>query len=254
MRTTCQALLALLALSLTAVASPPLLEGRWAMVQVYPQTALLPIAGEVSRSSMVTQIVEVTQSGSILAMVDTYCFTIVDDGTLLVETAIPDAFMQSLVPAARSAVVTEDAGVLRFEADEYVEVRGAVLDDPVHDALPVTADDPRVVDQDRDGHPGMTVRVKVLGLIEGETYIVQRVRYRLSGVVKSADRIEGTIEWSDEQVVLGATNPLLKADTVGLPNPDPDASRFVMIRVDETWPCEAIRDGLDRILSETDAP
>jgi len=236
----------------SAAAEIPDLSGTWAMVQVFPQIAILPIAGEVPRSSTVAQFVEIEQAGTSLAMHDRYCFTIVNDGTLLVTTEIPDAFMRSLAPTTRSAVLVAQTASLRFESSTYVEVRGATLDDPA-DPLPTDPDDPRVVDQDGDGHPGMTVRVTILGILEGETYVVQRVSYRLSGLVVGPDRIEGTIEWSDEQTTLGATNPLLESNTVGTLNPDPAAHRFVMIRVDETWTCETLRERLADLLGTADS-
>jgi hypothetical protein len=239
----------LFAAGFAAVAEIPDLEGTWAMVQVYPQIAILPIAGEVPRSSTVAQLVEATQSGSRLTMRDSYCFTDVDDGTSIVETVIPDQFMDSLRPEPRTAILIEQTASVRFESSPYVEVRGAVLDDPFSDPLPVDVSDPRVFDQDGDGNPGMTVRVTILGLVEGETYVVQRVSYRLSGVMVGSDRIEGTIEWTDEQVVLGATNELLKADTIGKLDPDPAAHRFVMVRVDETWTCKTLRERMAEILS-----
>ena len=250
MRVTRLALLVCLVFSPLATGEVPILDGRWAMVQVYPQIALLPIAGEVTRSSMVAQFVEVEQNGAMLTMRDAYCFTIVDDGTPLVETVIPDAFMASLMPEPRTAILVEQTASVRFESSTYTEVRGVILDDPAFDPLPDGPEDPRVVDQDGDGNPGMTVRVSILGLIGGETYVVQRVSYRLSGVVIGPDRIEGTIDWSDEQVVLGATSPLLEADTIGALDPDPEAHRFVMVRVDETWTCEALRESLEQILGE----
>jgi len=251
MKPTALTLLLALAISCGAIAELPDLTGTWAMIQVYPQIAILPMAGEVPRSSMVAQFVEITQSGSVLTMRDTYCFTDVDDGTPLVETVIPEAFMASLVPGPRTAIFVEQTGSVRFEAATYVEVRGAILDDPLSDPLPMEASDSRVFDQDGDGNPGMTVHVTILGLVEGETYVVQRVSYRLSGTVIDRGRIEGTIEWSDEQVVLGATNALLEADTIGLLDPDPAAHRFVMVRVDESWTCETLRDRLDEIIGDT---
>ena len=241
----------LLALSCCAGAAEiPDLSGTWAMVQVYPQIAVLPLAGEVPRSSTVVQFVDVTQDGEVLTMRDRYCFSVVDDGTPLVKTEIPEAFMAALAPMPRSAVLRSTDEGIAFEAANYVEVRGAALDDPVADPLPVDPLDPRVIDQDGDGQPGMTVRVTVLAIVEGETYVVQRVQYRLSGWVIGPDRIEGRIEWSDEQVVLAATNPLLEADTIGRHDPDPAAHRFVMARADPSWTCETLRERLSEILGD----
>jgi hypothetical protein len=231
-----------LMVGISVLGAIPDLAGRWAMVQVYPQTALLPFAGEVTRTSYVVQLVEIEQDGVTLTMRDSYCLTFVDDGTPLVTTEIPTAFMKALRPLHRVATLSEESGVTGFVQQPYLEVRGAVLDNAETDALPGHPDDPRVVDQDGDGHPGMTVRVRILGIIEGETYVVQRVRYSLTGSVVAPDRIEGSIEWSDEQVVLGATNPLLMADTIGYPDPDPTRHIFIMIRMQEGWTCEWVEE------------
>jgi len=242
------ALLLLAVFCCVGAAEIPDLTGTWVLIQVYPQIAVLPLAGEVPRSSTVVQFVDVAQDGETLTMRDRYCFTLVDDGTPLVKTDIPEAFMAALVPTPRTAVLRATEEGIAFDAANYVEVRGAVLDDPLTDPLPIDPVDPRVIDQDGDGQPGMTVRVTVLGIVEGETYIVQRVQYRLAGWVIGPDRIEGRIEWTDEQVVLAATNPLLEADTIGRPDPDPAAHRFLMVRVNPAWTCETLRERLSEIL------
>ncbi|MBE0636836.1 hypothetical protein IH601_12635 [Candidatus Bipolaricaulota bacterium] len=231
------ALLWLIPFSICLGATPDL-EGTWAMVQVYPQIAILPFAGEVERTSHVVQWVDITQDGETLIMQDRYCLTAIDDGTLLVKTVIPDAFMSSLQPTVRVATLAESDSEILFIQDVYTEVRGAMLTNPQDDALPTDPDDPRVVDQDKDGYPGLTVSVSILGIIEGATYVVQRVRYALSGKLISPDRIEGTMEWSDEQTVLDATNALLKADTIGYPDPDPTRHLFIMLRLDGPTTCE----------------
>jgi len=216
----------------------PNLAGRWAMVQVYPQTAVLPFAGEVTRTSYVVQWVEIEQDGATLTMRDSYCHTFGDDGTPLVTTEIPTLFVTALRPLPRTATLSDQGGEIVFVQQPYLEVRGAVLENAELGALPIDPDDPRVFDQDGDGYPGMTVFVKILAIIEGQTYVVQRVRYELIGRVVAPDRIEGSIEWSDEQTVLEATNALLKVDTIGIPDPDPTKHIFVMIRMQESWSCE----------------
>ena len=242
------AVLLLAAHCCVGAAEIPDLAGTWVMVQVYPQIAVLPLAGEVPRSSTVVQFVDVAQDGETLTMRDRYCFTLVEDGTPLVRTEIPDAFMASLVPTPRTAALRATEEGIAFEAENYVEVRGATLASPLADPLPTDPLDPRVIDQDGDGQPGMTVRVTVLAIVEGETYIVQRVQYRLTGWVLGPDRIEGRIEWTDEQVVLAATNPLLEVDTIGRHDPDPAAHRFVMVRVDPEWTCDTLHERLPEIL------
>lgn len=221
----------------------PDLSGRWAMMQIYPQTAVLPFAGEVLRSSTVLQLVDVEQDGTILTLRDTYCATKIDDGTPLVETMIPTEFMVSLRPTLRTATLhrsVDETPQWRFVQPPYTEVRGAELDRPEMDPLPDDADDPRVFDQDGDGKPGLTVRVRILGIVEGKTFIVQRVRYALDGRVVSNDAVDGTVSWSDEQSVLGATTPLLLVDTDSAPDPDPAGHVFMMRRVDNGMTCDGL--------------
>jgi len=231
-------LLLILWVGVSSFGALPDLAGTWAMVQVYPQTAILPFAGEVTRTSYVVQWVDIEQHDEALTMRDTYCLTLVDDGTPLVATQIPMAFMAALHPLPRTGTLREQDGTIAFVQQPYLEVRGAVLENAETDALPISPDDPRVFDQDEDGFPGMTVYVKILGIIEGKTYVVQRVRYELFGSVVSQDRVEGIITWSDEQTVLDATNPLLKIDTIGYPDPDPTKHVFIMVRMQEPLTCE----------------
>ena len=231
-------LLLFLSVSLGGVGAVPDLSGTWAMLQVYPRISVLPLVGESAQTSYVVQLVDISQDNELLTMVDRYCFTYVEDSSFLATTDIPDTFMAALRPAPRSATLSDQDGNIAFEQALYIEVRGAVLENPDVDALPVDPADPRVFDQDEDGFPGMTVNVNILSFIKAQIYVVQRVQYTLSGSIVSSDRIEGLIEWSDEQVVLAATNPLLMADSTGYPDPDLSKHIFIMIRAQEEWTCE----------------
>ena len=247
--------LAVLAGGTISGASPDL-EGTWAMLQVYPRIAVLPLVGESSQTSYVIQWVDVEQEDESLVMLDRYCFTVIEDSSPLATTEIPDAFMAALAPHPRYATIHDQGGEILFEQAPYVEIRGASLENPETDELPVDPDDPRVFDQDEDGSPGMTVNVNLLGLVEAQIHVVQRVQYELSGTVLSSDRIEGLIRWTDEQVVLAATNPLLMADSDGYPDPDPTRHTFLMIRAQQDWTCAWLREhwrdlfGLDQVIQD----
>ena len=227
---------------LEAWGATPDLSGTWAMLQVYPRIAQLPLVGESRQTSYVVQLVDVAQEGMSLVMTDRYCFTYIEESSSLATTEIPDAFMRSLRPHPRTATLHEDDGAFALEQPPYIEVRGAVLENPETDELPVDPDDARVVDQDEDGFPGMTVNVTLLGFMDEQIYVVQRVQYELQGSVVSTDRIEGLIRWSDEQVVLEATSSLLLAGSDSEPDPDPANHWFVMLRAEEDWTCEWLRE------------
>lgn len=235
----------LLAVSLIAIAGlgeVPDLSGNWAMLQVYPLVAELPVGGSSSQTSYVVQFVTVEQDEEQLQMTDRYCFTVVEDDSPLSNTVIPDSFMAALRPQPRTATLSQEGEEIRFIQETYVEVRGATLEDEANDALPTDLDDPRIFDQDEDGSPGMTVVIKLLGFLHEEIYVVQRVQYALSGVVVSPDRIEGRVDWSDEQNVLAATSSMLMAESSSSPDPDPTKHIFVMVRLQEDWTCEGLRE------------
>jgi len=218
------------------------LSGTWVMLQVYPRIAILPIVGESTQTSYVVQFVSIEQDGTSLVMQDRYCFTVIEESSPLAATEIPDSFMRSLSPSLRFAALSEQDGRMTFEQVNYLEIRGAVLANPEIDELPTDPEDSRVIDQDGDGFPGMTVHVNIFGLFQAQVYVVQRVQYELSGEVISGDRVEGLIRWNDEQVVLAATSPLLLAESESRQDPDPTKHRFLMLRANDDWTCEWLRE------------
>ncbi len=219
----------------------PDLSGRWAMLQVTSQIGAIPLLGERTRTASTLVVLDVHQEGLVLSAQESACSTTIDNGTGLVTTEIPEAFIVSLPQVMWTATLeTSDEG-LRLVRPWVTSVSGARLADPESDPLPTSADDPRVIDQDRDGKPGLTVRVTVMGLISGEVYVVQRDRSRLTGTVVSPDAIDGLVEWTSEQSVLGASNPFLVGGTTARIDPVPEHSFFRARRVSEATTCADLR-------------
>jgi hypothetical protein len=222
------------------------------MVQVMVATADLPIIGSLRIHTTVGAFTRITQSGSTLILQDRYCFTDAVPSTFLFKTNIADVVMQSIQPETRTARLILDNGDIGFTQDWYTEIRGAILQNPENDSLPDNPDDPRLVDLEGDGHPGMTIQASILRFVNGEGYAVQRYRYRLKGTVFDVNTIIGTIEWTSEQAVVSATHQLFMEAFTDDTDPDPTKHRFVMIRIDETWSCETLREQLPRLLDLLD--
>jgi hypothetical protein len=235
-----------------AESSWPDLSGDWAMVQVLVATANLPVVGGITIDTTVGAMTHITQSGSRLILQDRYCFTDAAPSTALFKTNIADSVMESIRPAPREASLIPSDCDLRFVQDWYTEIRGAVLDSPTTDPLPTDPEDPRVIDLEGDGHPGMTIQASILGLFTGEGYAVQRYRYRLDGTILNPDIIVGFIDWTSEQVLLAATNPLFMETFTDGTDPDPTKHRFVMVRADDTWTAETLREHLPELLQLLD--
>jgi hypothetical protein len=207
------------------------------MLQVTSQIGAIPLLGERTRTASSLVLLDVHQDGLVLSAQGSACSTTIDNGTTLVKTEIPEAFILSLPQAIWTATLETSEEGLRFVRPWVTSVSGARLEDPENDPLPTSADDPRVFDQDGDGKPGLTVRVSVLGLISGEVYVVQRDRSRLSGTVVSNDAIDGLVEWTSEQSVLGASNPFLVGGTAARIDPVPEHSFFRARRISEATTC-----------------
>jgi hypothetical protein len=235
------------------------LSGVWAMVQITSEIVQIPIVGERTRTTATYLRLTVDQSATTLTVLETPCATNIDDGTIMVNTTIPDAFLRSLGVTERAAHL-ELASDMNQSTDNHfsnprivfpwtTQVLGARLKDPENEALPTDVADPRVFDQDNDGHPGMTVRVEIMGLITGEVYVVQRNRNLLVGTVVSPGFIQGTIEWETEQVVLGASSSFLESAGQGIPDPDPERNFFLARRIDPVVGCADIQQ-MDLLLLE----
>ena len=221
------------------------------MVQITSEIVKIPIVGNRTRTNTTHLRLIIEQSDDALSVLETNCGTDIDDGTMMVNTTIPDAFLLSLGVTERTArleLVSETdpstgntAPECRIVFPWNTQVLGARLEDPENEALPMDAADPRVFDQDNDGYPGMTVRVGIMGLINGEVYVVQRNRNRLIGAVVSLGFIRGTIEWETEQVILGASSPFLASGGQGSPDPDPERNFFLARRIDPLLDCADIQ-------------
>lgn len=216
------------------------LVGRWAMLQVTSQIGTVPLVGERIRTTSSLLLLDVGQDGLAVSATEWTCSTSIDNGTSLVATEIPEAFLLSLPPSTWTAALEPSAEGLRLVRPWVTSVKGARLDDPENDPLPTRVDDPRVVDQDGDGRPGMTVHISVVGLIKGDVYVVQRDRSRLVGMVVSADAAEGLLEWTTEQTILGASSSFFLSGAAARRDPVPEHSYFRARRIDAATTCDEL--------------
>jgi len=232
----------------------PDLSGTWAMIQFMPSVANLPLVGRATITAVVAVVVEIEQQTASVTMRDTYCKTEVLSSNWILSTQVPEAAVASFDPPARTARLYECEQGWRLEQDWHMEIRGCVLSDPETEELPTSAEDPRIIDSDEDGHAGFTIPVRALGIIGGDTYVVQRLRYRTQDAVVSEDRIEGKLEWTSEQIVVDASDDFLRSGFEQWLDPDPDVHRFLMVRLDEGAGCEEALAVLDAAMVASQTP
>jgi len=215
----------------------PDLGGTWVTVLHYPEIGDIPFIGEISITAVVGVLSQVEQGGENVVLHDTYCRTEVLSSNPFLTTWVPESVMDALDPPPRTATFRKTQGEWVFEQDWHLEVRGAILENPETDPLPISRFDDRVIDMDGDGYPGFTVPVSALNIVSGDTYVVQRLRYRLTGTLVSPNRIEGGIEWTSEQIVIDGTDAFLMTTFEQWHDPEPSRHRFVMQRLPDHASC-----------------
>jgi hypothetical protein len=179
---------------------------------------------------------DVKHEGSRLEGDGALCSVDIENGTALVTTELPKALQRVLPPPTIKARLLEVDGELRLVSTKQTVVVGAKLEDAHRETLPSKASDPRVVDLDGDGHPGVTVRIG--GLVSGDMYVVQRTWTKLIGT-SNGRGFDGRLAFGIEQVVLGATSGRLTAPPES--KPLATKSTFRLERVSDTTSCADAR-------------
>jgi hypothetical protein len=164
-----------------------------------------------------------------------------------VSVIVPDAIPRSVPPTTERLSISSDGTAYRWQRPTLTTVAGARLGNPATDALPTRANDPRVWDQDGDGHPGVTVVVS--GIAAGEIYAVQRAHTGYEGVIGDGE-LSGRTDDRTEQSVVGASNPLL-AQTIPLePHPDQDRNTIVLRRLTGEYDCDRLAAEVEQLFPQ----
>ena len=140
-----------------------------------------------------------------------------------------------------NVTVTENGEEISFATGKEWELRGATMTDPATEEMVkpkddggLGDDDPRIYDHDVDGKPAYTI--KFSGFVNGDIYYVQRLYAIYTGKLVSEGKIEGNVEWGDDQYAHTATpNITLKGQKTTVT--ETNNSVFQFIKVDDTMTC-----------------
>lgn len=197
----------MLAAALASEGTPPDLTGRHVMTLNVISRAKVPIIGWISTRTVTTVLLDIEQHEGGWFQQHEVC-----DLQILNEDGKPQAFLPlrfvKAMPKKRySVAIAARDGGWSYVADLGEDHIG--YDPTVAQQVPERPGDPGVLDPDRDGHPGMTVRLKVPVLGLTNLYIAQRGWLRIDGSIESADRVRGSLEVAVlQQRTLKASNPL----------------------------------------------
>jgi hypothetical protein len=164
-----------------------------------------------------------------------------------IEITISDAATRAIVPVATPVEVTEVDGKLHVARPATPTAIGIEIADPADEGLPTDPNDPRIIDADGDGNPGVTSRVKVSDDLQGDIYLARREIFAYDLTQQSADRLAGSITDRSEQLILGASNPVFLATAQWKQIDDPARNPVIWLRVDADWDCDRLAQERDRI-------
>lgn len=220
--------------------------GHWAFREVGSQLVQAPgFTTQFHTSVTSLLLVDLTQSGKDVTMKASYCSQTVDTDSV-VKTVLPDAFVKALAPYTRHGTYEVTGGVGHFKLPDFIEVLGCNLASPAQDALPTDPTDSRVFDQDKDGKPGMTV--KLTGLIDGEAYVVQRTTSSFDGAAVTKDKLQGKVGFKSEQIILDSQPSTIKnASPKGSVDPEACNSNFDAARLPAGADCQYIISNADTL-------
>lgn len=158
-----------------------------------------------------------------------------------IQTSFSDAATQAIKPPSTPVEVEEVDGVLTIHRPATPTPVGIRLADPTNESLPDDPADPRIVDDDGDGKPGVTVKIKVTDDFGGELYIARREIFAYDAALVAPDRLEGTVDDHSEQLVIGASDPVFATSKAQwVQRADRSLSPIVMVRVDDSWDCQRL--------------
>jgi hypothetical protein len=164
-----------------------------------------------------------------------------------IRTSLSDAATQAIKPPSVEVEVDEVDGVLRVRRPATPTPVGIRLDDPFNEPLPTDPNDPRIVDDDGDGKPGLTVTIEVTPELVGELYIARREIFAYEALLTEPDLLTGVVTDDSEQLVIGASDPVFASSPANWGQyPDLTKSPIILRRVSDDWDC-------DRLAAERDA-
>lgn len=161
-------------------------------------------------------------------------------------TTFPDEATQAIQPRGAIVEVYEENGAWKIWRPATPTLIGIDGDPDV--PLSMDPNDPLINDADNDGKPGVTVFVKLFGLIKGEIYIARREIFQNDMTLYSDGSLRGTVIDDSEQLVIGASLSILNTPN----NPDqwndPGLNPIILIPIpDDLDTCEELMANRDTL-------
>lgn len=160
--------------------------------------------------------VRILQKGKTLRQKTTLCAFQLPDvqgvATLKIPAALQALFQKKNVENEGEYLSSADVVGALWTPPASLLLVGAELANPAKDPLPTKEDVSKAIDEDEDGHPGVTLDAGVVTCGEGvfeQLYVALRTGSKLTGKVVTLDRIDAKADVSLDQNVIGMSDECL---------------------------------------------
>ena len=170
-------------------------------------------------------------------------------------TKIPDAMTTNIVPKSTPVQITKNNGQWGFFRPETPTPIGVKLDDWVNEPFPTDPNDPRLSDDDHDGKPGVTIKIKAYWLFPLEIYIARReiFAYHVSQIPNG--NLVGYVRDRSEQIVIGSSPDFIKIPgSPFIQNKDPRKSPIILIPVSDDYDCKRLMKERNQLFPKNPRP
>ncbi len=226
------------------------------------EEAMAAMAGHYAHYDIVAYDGE-TANGPLATFIVSYGFTdlVIEDGELVAydsfchadyianqnfDTIFSDAATQAIQPIGAVVDVYEEDGAWKIHRPATPTLNG--IDGDPNVPLSTDRNDPLISDDDNDGKPGVTVVVRLFGLIEGEIYIARREIFANDMTLYSDGSLRGNVIDDSEQLVIGASLAILDTPNNPPQRRDPGLNPIILIPVsDDIDTCEELMSMRDEL-------
>ena len=132
--------------------------------------------------------------------------------------------------------ITKEGEKVKFVTNKEWELRGANMTNPAAENMVNADNDPRIFDHDGDTKAAFTITFS--GFVNGPIYYVQRLTAIFEGEVVAENKIEGHVDWTDEQYAHSSTPNATKGQKTTVT--DKEKSVFQFVKVADTMTCSEL--------------
>ena len=155
------------------------------------------------------------------------------------KSEVPDAFTRAIIPRDAFVEIRRDQDGLSLWRPETPTPIGIRMEDP-DQPLPTDPRDPRITDDDGDGKPGVTVKIRLYDRFDTELYIARREIFAYALTPQTDGTLSGYVSDHSEQLVLGSPFPPLRKQNAPTQNPDENLSPILLVPIDDSYDCEKV--------------